>query len=530
LGQQIFKNNTWLYALIAVLLLPALLINIGLPVLIDDEALRAMVAMEMKYSGNLITPTLNGEFYYKKPPVYNWILLAFFNLTGTINEWTVRLPTVGFLLAYAGTIFYFLRKHMEPFYALLAALMMVSCGRILFYDSMLGLIDISYSWLTFLSFMVIFHQFQKENWLKLFALSYLLAAVGFLMKGLPSVVFQGATLVAYFAYRRRFWKLFSWQHVLGGLVFITIVGGYYLAYSQYNGLDNVFATLFNESAKRTVVNYSIWSTIGHFLQFPFEMAYHFLPWSLMVMYLFRKNIRALLQENEFITFSLICFLINILVYWTAPKVHPRYVFMLAPLAFAVFAYLHKVHRQERSLAYRILYYLFGICCILITLGSLAPLFLERTQEATWLYAKIGFAFLLLSGLTYAYWARKGAPFLILIAVLLVVRIAFNWFVIPDRIANDYGEDCRSTTLAAAEATKEQELAVYKKTEMQPTNNFYLTKTREAIIPVHFDNFAPETLYIIQPKLYPELQYETIQEFKVRHGKQVYTVGRLYLKR
>ena len=177
-----YKYNTWLYYLILVLLVPALLINLGIVTLIDDEALRALVGLEMKYSGNFIAPTVNGEFYYKKPPLYNWILLSFFELTGTVNEWTVRLPTVFFLIAYASTIFYYLRKHFSFHLSFLGALMMITCGRMLFYDSMLGLIDTCYSWTVFVSFMVVYHSFEKEEWLKLFVLSYLLAAVGFLMK------------------------------------------------------------------------------------------------------------------------------------------------------------------------------------------------------------------------------------------------------------------------------------------------------------------------------------------------------------
>jgi 4-amino-4-deoxy-L-arabinose transferase-like glycosyltransferase len=529
-----FNKDTWLYALIIVLLAPALFINIGLPVLIDDEALRAMVALEMKYSGNYIAPTLNGEFYYKKPPVYNWLLLAFFKLTGTINEWTIRIPTALFLLTYASVIYYYVRRHLSPRYAFLTAMMMVSCGRMLFYDSMLGLIDTSYSLITFLSFMVIFHYFEKQQWLRLFLLSYLLTAVGFLMKGLPSVVFQGATLLVYFTYRKQFLKLFSWQHIAGGLLFLSLIGSYYFAYHQYNSLEHVFATLFNESAKRTVANYSIWQTIAHVAQFPFEMAYHFLPWTLLAIYFFRKGIISTLRQNNFIVFCVLCFLSNILVYWTAPKVHPRYVFMLAPLAFAVFAYLHNIHQQERSLPYRLLYYLLGVCISLVALAAFAPLFLERTQAVAGLYYKVGFTTLLLLILSGAYWYRKEDSLLILVAVLLTVRIAFNWFVIPDRIANDYGTECRSTTVAAAQATASFPLAVYKEralnkqeeapTEMQPTNNFYLTLTREAIVPVHFDNFAPDTLYIIDPLVYTRLNYKKVATFKVRHGKKIYHIG------
>ena len=270
-----------LYFLILALLGPALLINLGTLTLIDDEALRAWVALEMQLTDHYVVPKLHGDFYYKKPPVYNWVLLGFFQLLGRMDEWAIRIPTVVFLLAYAGTIFYFVRKHFGFHFAFLAAMMLVCCGRILFYDSFLGLIDISYSLVTFLSFMVIFHAFEREQWLRLFAVSYALAAVGFLMKGLPSVVFQGATLLVYFVAQRAFRRLFTWQHVVGGLVFLLLVGGYYYAYAQHNELEKVFAVMFNESAKRTPGRYSVWFTIGHLLAYPFELLfYHFLPWGL----------------------------------------------------------------------------------------------------------------------------------------------------------------------------------------------------------------------------------------------------------
>ena len=88
----------WLYGFAVLLLFPALLINLGLIAFIDDEGIRSLVALQMKFSGNYITPTLFGEYYYNKPPLYNWILLAFFEFTGIANEWTARIPTLIFLL------------------------------------------------------------------------------------------------------------------------------------------------------------------------------------------------------------------------------------------------------------------------------------------------------------------------------------------------------------------------------------------------------------------------------------------------
>ena len=60
------KNWSWkIWAgLAAILALPALLIHLPLNPFLEDEAIRATVALEMQYSGNYIVPTINGDFYY----------------------------------------------------------------------------------------------------------------------------------------------------------------------------------------------------------------------------------------------------------------------------------------------------------------------------------------------------------------------------------------------------------------------------------------------------------------------------------
>lgn len=67
------KNNI-VYIIIFTLLIPALFINLGKMPLSSDEPTRSVVALEMNLSGNYVTPTINGDYYYNKPPLYNWIL------------------------------------------------------------------------------------------------------------------------------------------------------------------------------------------------------------------------------------------------------------------------------------------------------------------------------------------------------------------------------------------------------------------------------------------------------------------------
>ena len=170
-------------------------------------------------------------------------------------------------------------------------MLFLTCGRIMFWDSFLAYIDILYSLISFTGFMIIYHQYEKGNFLKLFLYSYFLCAAGFMLKGFPSLLFQGITLLTYFIYQRNWKKLFSIQHIAGILLFALIVGGYYFAYfQQADGLKTIEGLL-DQSTRRTAIHdqYNYLQFFLHLITYPFENIYHFLPWSIMAIYFFSKS-------------------------------------------------------------------------------------------------------------------------------------------------------------------------------------------------------------------------------------------------
>src|SRR5690606_17574589 len=119
---------------------------------------RANVALEMILSENFSVPTVGGEFYYNKPPLYNWILAGVYYMTGNFSEFSTRLPAIIPMFLFAISIFYSVSYFLkDKRIAALSGILFLVNGRMLIYDSMLGHIDIFYSWLTFGSFMLIFY-------------------------------------------------------------------------------------------------------------------------------------------------------------------------------------------------------------------------------------------------------------------------------------------------------------------------------------------------------------------------------------
>ncbi len=382
--KKIFLEKSWpLPVTILLLLFPALFVNLGfLPLdLPTDEGRRALVALEMMLSGDYITPTLNGELYFNKPPLYNWIIAASFQLWNEISMFALRFPVVIGLLLYGLTMFFFLKKHFDWLQAFIITFFFITCGRIFFYDSFLGLIDITYSWATFSIFMLTFHFYEKKRFYALFLVTYLLTAIGFLMKGLPSLVFQAITLLVIFSYNRRFWKLVSVEHALGILLLFSILGTYYYFYFTVNDSspETVANVLWGETTKRTVVRFGVLVTIAHILTFPVEMLYHFAPWTVLVIFLFRKDLLQQINRHPFIKFCAYTFFFNIIVYWTSPEVYPRYLHMLAPLVFIVYGWL-LFNAPPAAWQIRVLKPFLLVVAILVSIAPLVFPFVKVLQD------------------------------------------------------------------------------------------------------------------------------------------------------
>src|SRR5687767_11061220 len=87
-------------ALILLALTAALLLyRLGaVPLVGPDEPRYSRVAVEMKRSGDLVTPTLQGRPWLEKPALYYWLAAGAFAVFGE-NEAAARLPSVLALLA-----------------------------------------------------------------------------------------------------------------------------------------------------------------------------------------------------------------------------------------------------------------------------------------------------------------------------------------------------------------------------------------------------------------------------------------------
>ncbi len=425
------NKTTWILIAIAFLLsLPAFFIQLGLMPFTSDEPTRGIVALEMMFSGNYITPTIKGEFYYNKPPLYNWILIVFYKLLG-VSEFSTRLPAVLSLYGFAFSIFHFFKRHIKKTEAALIALMFLSCGRILFWDSMLGLIDIFYSWTCFLGFMWLLDGALRDKWWKAFLLSYSIAAIGVLMKGLPSVLFQGISVLVLLAATKKLKKLFSLPHFIGILSFLTIIATYFYFYSQQNSLDIYFTTLWTESSSRTPLEHNALHSVTHFLKFHPDILFHVAPWTLLSIAFFHKKFFLFLKEKKTIFLLFLLFIANLIVYWVSPSTIPRYLIMLIPISFFIFYFYYKKAKEHQLIHSKIIDFIFTYIAVFALLGMLWFIRIHSKQELDIISISLVSAVSLL--FLYLLFFRKsifqGIHSFLFIAILLFRKLVYCLYLI-----------------------------------------------------------------------------------------------------
>jgi len=457
-----YNNRLIFFILCIILLIPALLINIGLIPFCGDESKRALIALEMITSGNYVIPTLNGLYNYSKPPLYNWILVLFLKLTGNNTEFILRLPNVISLLLFGLTVFLFIRKHYGNKIAFINAFILITGEQILFWDSYQGLIDMCLSWVTFTGFIAIYYFYQKGKFYWLFAISYFITGVGFMLKGLPSIVFQGITLFVIFAYHKNFKKLFSIQHILGILIFILMIGTYLYFFNHYISVKPYLLTLWLELTEKNMTSYGLWKTVLHFFKYPFQVLLSVFPWTLLLISCFKKKFFKEIMQNPLLKFSFLIFASNILVYLLSPRTNFRYFFALYPLMIIILTHFYFKYQSKNNFLHNITDIAFLIWLVIIALKSNILLLI--------IFVFIIFLFIEI----------KKCRLILIIITLLILRIDFNLFKSPNNIDSKLIK-YKEAGIKIAQITKGKLVFLYSGTETNDIIPFYYTRESKKIL-------------------------------------------------
>jgi 4-amino-4-deoxy-L-arabinose transferase-like glycosyltransferase len=203
-----------------------------------DEALYAVSAREMRLSGDYVTPRINGELFFEKPPMVYWAAAAMFAAFG-VNEFAARLPAALSSAILTGMIFWFGGRQFGRRAGFLAAAfftlspLVLGAARQLTMDALLDL------WIAFALFCFFMgRDTGRAGWYYGF---WAACGLGVLTKGAPGLIFPVGIALLFLAFSERFQLrgmlrgIAAARPLHGLLLFSLIVLPWHLAAWRANG-------------------------------------------------------------------------------------------------------------------------------------------------------------------------------------------------------------------------------------------------------------------------------------------------------
>ena len=265
-----------------------------------EEPRRALPGLHMLASGDWLVPRVGSDPYLRKPPLLNWAIALSCKLSGGPSEWAVRLPSVLATLALALVIVGIAgRRWLSREGGLIAAifylvnLTMVESGRL----AELEALYVAFTGVALVFWMTSWRQEAGPWQLWLFPAPFL--ALGMLTKGPTHLVFYYGVIIPVLLFGKDARSLLHPAHWLSLLL---IVGALLcwaipcsLAVSSHNPLG-IWHFWWGQLASRASTESSQHFRLSAWLLNGPQTLKNFLPWTLLLPLLWRKETVAVLAE------------------------------------------------------------------------------------------------------------------------------------------------------------------------------------------------------------------------------------------
>jgi 4-amino-4-deoxy-L-arabinose transferase-like glycosyltransferase len=195
----------------------------------------AEIARVMFAKGEWIVPTLNGQLYTDKPILYFWLVLLASNVTGAVNEWTVRVPVAFGATGFVLVTYLFGRDFFSPRIGLLAAAMLATTVRVI-WEARWAHIDALFCFFFVLSVYFAARAFLRRGHPNEILPAYVFMGLATLSKGLIGIVLPVLLLVGFMIIRRDWRMIPAAKLHLGIPIFLLVVAPWtYLVNSATGG-------------------------------------------------------------------------------------------------------------------------------------------------------------------------------------------------------------------------------------------------------------------------------------------------------
>lgn len=348
------------YALLAILLLSALLFfyKLGAPSVWDnDEGQLLGSSVEMLKSGEFLTPHLNSEVYFHKPPFMAWLTAFVFWLFGFSEFWG-RFWAAACGVGGVYVTYLFGKKLYSERVGLLSALVLATSG-LYFALSRMALVDIMLCFFINLSLYLFYSGYkepEKNGW---FYGLYASMALGTMTKGPLGLVIPAISIFIFLLLEKRLDFVLKMRPLKGLLIYLLIASPWFIIETVRQGtyfIDIIFGLyLFNIYTK------PLQQHPGPIYYYLLIVLLTMLPWSVFLISALFKRSHGLLLAWAGILF---------LVFSTAATKVPGYILPAFPaLALITGKYLDEVLEGKNRKSYLTGLTLTGLVLALATIAT-----------------------------------------------------------------------------------------------------------------------------------------------------------------
>ncbi len=310
------------------------------------EPREATEALSMLNDGNWILPMDYVDEIGYKPPLMHWIIAGISFLSGSVSEWSSRLPSVLGMIGMALLTLVFLKKRKNVQTGVISALMLLTSFELHRY-SLECRVDMT---LAFFMSASLFGLYKwEEKGLKGYPiLTVLCLACACMVKGpIGAVLPVGIAALYYLLRGHNFWKVFL-KSLLVAFPALLLLGVWYLLAYQIKG-DSFLTVVFAENVGRFLgmkdQALGIHYTLGH--QGPFwyylpALLLGLMPWTLIpIMILFvlkykeawkNRSWKKFISMDPFTLFSVLVVLLFLVFYAFPSSKRSVYIMPLYPFA------------------------------------------------------------------------------------------------------------------------------------------------------------------------------------------------------
>ncbi|WP_185964833.1 ArnT family glycosyltransferase [Flavobacterium franklandianum] len=526
-----------LYILLAVVYLSGLWI----PLMENDSAQHATMAMRMFLENDFLNIYKGGQDYLDKPHMHFWLAALSFKLFG-ISQWSYRIPALLFTLLGA----YSTNRLAKEFYGYkashIASLVFLSAQAIILSnhdvrtDAVLTGATIFGVWQLVL--------YVNHNKLINAVLGAIGVAIAFSCKGQLGVFVPAICILSYLAYNKKWKAIWSWKTIITILTFVLAIApvlyAYYVQFDLHpekiiqgqSNISGIRFILWDQSFNRLTAS-GFTETSPDYFFFFHTLLWAFLPWSVMVYLALFSRIKLFIVSKfkfqsgiEALT-SIGVLAIMIVISFSKFKL-PHYLNSLLPiLSVLVAGYVISLYENNKL---KTLKTVLNIQYFTLSLGCGFVLFI-----IFWSFPIPHFAFilcdlLLLIGLGYIIFSKtNSAKKMILISVyfMIVINFCLNTQFYPKILQYQAGNN--AALLLEKEHINPKDVYRIEGDKNSWSLDFYTKQTTPKItinkIPKYLKKGQWLFVYEDQMKELKENKIQWSKEFMIDH----YRITRLNLK-